>query len=137
MKKTVLDGKQWILDLLLKAGIDQQINGKIYKDKRPVESSDEDIVINSLTMTNGYMQNGVFNVNCYVPMLSMSNNGITQYVKNEQRLKEIADLVYLVLNDVWKDKFNLDVVYHQDFEEENYNYMNFRVELNAYPQTNH
>ena len=59
MKKTVLDGKQWILDLLLKAGINNVISGKIYKDKRPADSQKEDIVINSLTMTNHFLQNGV------------------------------------------------------------------------------
>jgi len=55
MKKTVLDGKQWILELLLKAGINNVISGKIYKDKRPADSQKEDIVINSLTMTNHFL----------------------------------------------------------------------------------
>ncbi len=132
-KSTVLDGKQWILSLLLSANIQNSISGKIYKDKRPTGSDKEDIVINSLTMTNDYLQNGVFNVNIYVPMISITSNGITQYQKNNARMKVLADLVYPVLNDAWGNDYNLDVVNSQDFEEGNENFYNFRVSLNAHP----
>lgn len=133
MKRTVLDGKQWILELLLKAKVNEFVNGRIYKDNRPIDSNKEDIVINSLTMDNELLQNGVFNINCYVPKKSITINGITQYHKDNRRLKEIADKVYQVINDVWEDDYNLDVETHQDFEEQNENYYNFRVQLNAYP----
>ena len=133
MRRTVLDGKQWILELLLLAGVQNSISGKIYKDKRPSGSTKEDIVINSLTMTNDYLQNGVFNVNCYVPMISINTGGITQLQKNNARLKQIADMVYPVLDDIWKNEYNLEIVNHQDFEEGTENYYNFRVSLNAHP----
>lgn len=133
MKRTVLDGKQWILDLLLAAGVQNSISGKIYKDKRPSGSTKEDIVINSLTITNDYMQNGVFNVNIYVPMISVTINGVTQLQKNNTRLKQLADLVYPVLDDAWTNNYNVDIVNHQDFEEANENFYNFRVSLNAHP----
>lgn len=133
MKRTVLDGKQWILERLLEANVHQVIRGKIYKDNRPVNSDKEDIVINSLTMTNGLLQNGVFNVNCYVPKRSITLGGITQYHKDNARLKVIADKVYQALNDVWEEEYHLDVEYHQDFEEQNENYYHFRVQLQAYP----
>lgn len=133
MRRTVLDGKQWILDLLLAAGIHNAISGRIYKDKRPSGSTKEDIVINSLTMTNDYMQNGVFNVNIYVPMTSQKIDGITQFQKNNARLKQLADLVYPVLDDAWTNEQNLFVVNHQDFEDGNDNFYNFRVSLNAHP----
>ena len=128
MKKTVLDGKQWILEILLDANL--KISGKIYKDKRPTESQKEDIVINSLTMTNEFLQKGVFNVNCYVPMLSIKNtNGIIQKQKNAKRLKEITNAVYSALDEVWNDDYLLEVTNHQEFEEDNFNYINFRVDL--------
>lgn len=133
MKRTVLDGKQWILELLLAAGVQNSISGKIYKDKRPTGSTKEDIVINSLTMTNEFMQNGVFNVNVYVPMISVKIDGITQLQKNNARMKVLADMVYPVLNDAWGSDYNLDVVNSQDFEEGNENFYNFRVSLNAHP----
>lgn len=134
MKRTTLDGKQWILDILLENGIDKIIEGKIYKDERPTDRIAEDIVINSLTMTNEYIQNGVFNVNCYVPKLQLKQNSIVQKKKNYARFKQIAEKVYQALNDVWKEDFNLDIVNHQDFEEEEYSYYNFKIEINAYPQ---
>ena len=128
MKKTVLDGKQWILEILLDANL--KISDKIYKDKRPTESQKEDIVINSLTMTNEFLQKGVFNVNCYVPMLSIKNtNGIIQKQKNAKRLKEITNAVYSALDEVWNDDYLLKVTNHQEFEEDNFNYINFRVDL--------
>ena len=133
MKRTVLDGKQWILEFLLAAGVQSSISGKIYKDKRPSGSTKEDIVINSLTMTNDYMQNGVFNVNIYVPMISVTINGVTQLQKNNARLKQLADLVYPVLDDAWTNNYNVDIDNHQDFEEANENFYNFRVSLNAHP----
>lgn len=133
MRRTVLDGKQWILELLLAAGVHNSISGKIYKDKRPSGSTKEDIVINSLTMTNDFLQNGVFNVNIYVPMISVKVDGITQFQKNNARLKQLADLVYPVLDDAWTNEQNLFVVNHQDFEDGNDNFYNFRVSLNAHP----
>lgn len=136
MKKTALDGKQWILDILLKNKIDQFIGGKIYKDQRPADSTAEDIVINSLTITNDYLQNGVFNVNCYVPMLTIKVGDITQKRKNYPRLKAVADAVYQSLNDVWGEGFNLVVVNHQDLQEGDLNYYNFRIEINIYPIIN-
>ncbi|SDE15410.1 hypothetical protein [Riemerella columbipharyngis] len=133
MKRTVLDGKQWILELLLKAKVNEFINGRIYKDNRPTDGNKEDIVINSLTMDNGLLQNGVFNINCYVPKKSVTIGGITQYHKDNRRLKEIAEKVYQVISDVWEEDYTLDVEMHQDIEEQNENYYNFRVQLMAYP----
>ena len=61
-----------------------------------------------------------------------ANNGIVQKQKNAKRLKEISDAVYSALSEVWEDEFNLEVVNHQEFEEDNFNYYNFRISLNAY-----
>ncbi|MEL7678117.1 hypothetical protein [Elizabethkingia meningoseptica] len=44
MRKTVLDGKQWIFELLKNGGIKNVISGDIYKDRRPVGSIKEDAV---------------------------------------------------------------------------------------------
>lgn len=133
MKRTVLDGKQWILKILLSKEIDKIITGKIYKDRRPVNSIQEDIVINSLTMTNDYLQNGVFNVNCHIPMKIINVGGITQCVQDEARMKTISTALYEALNEVWQDNFNLYVVNHQVIEDGGDMYYNFRVSINAYP----
>ncbi|WP_086985231.1 hypothetical protein [Elizabethkingia miricola] len=132
MMKTVIDGKDWILELL--NAKKPNISGKIYIDKR-VTTNTEDIVINSLTMTGTQMQNGVFNVNCYVPNLSVNNGGSIVQVPNKKRLKEIASQVYEILEKVYSNqKYNLSVENHIQLEEstENANYINFRVILNAF-----
>lgn len=138
MKKTVFDGKQWILELLNQSNVKTIISGKIYKDKRPVGSAKEDIVINALPMTSEFLQNGVFNVNCYVPYISIKIDGVDQNMPNNVRLEAIAKAVYPVLEEVYKDDFNLEVDNHTTFEEEaeKASYINFRVSLNAYPTIN-
>ena len=132
--KTVYDGKQWILETLLQGGVKSIVNGGIYKDKRPSGSQKEDIVINDIAMTNDFLQDGVFNVNCYVPYMSVTIGGITQYQPNHNRLKLIADAVYPLLHEQYKDTHNLTVVNHKTYEEEaeKANYINFRINLKAY-----
>ncbi len=134
MKKTVLDGKQWIFELLTQSNIRTVISGNIYKDKRPSGSTKEDIVINSISMDNSFLQDGVFNVNCYVPMVSVSLNNTTQYMPNNNRMMELSRVIYPVFENIFKPQFNLTVVNHNTFEEETEkaNYINFRINLKAY-----
>lgn len=129
--KTVIDGKEWILELL--NANKPTISGKIYIDKR-ITINTEDIVINSLTMTGQFMQNGVFNVNCYVPNLSVKQNDITISIPNRKRLKEISSQVVEVLKYHADPKYNLSIENITQLEEtnENANYINFRVSLNAF-----
>ena len=138
MKKTVFDGKQWILELLNQSNVKTIISGKIYKDKRPIGSTKEDIVINSLPMTSNFLQNGIFNINCYVPYISVKIDGVDQNMPNNARLEAIAKAVYPVFDDIYKDDYNVDVEDHQSFSEEaeKASYINFRVSLNAYPTIN-
>lgn len=134
MKKTVFDGKQWILELLNQSNVKTIISGKIYKDKRPIGSTKEDIVINSLPMTNTFFQDGVFNVNCYVPYISVKIDGIDQNMPNNMRLEAVAKSVYPVLEDVNKSQYVLSIVDHQTFQEEaeKASYLNFRINLKAF-----
>lgn len=134
MKKTVGQGKQWIFELLNQGNIKTTINGLLYKDKRPAGSTKEDIVINSVSMENSFLQDGVFNVNCYVPMISVNVNSITQFLPNTAREEIITQAVYPLLEDVFKPQFNLTVVNHSTFElaEEKATYVNFRINLKAY-----
>lgn len=131
---TVLDGQQWIFEDLTLGNIRSVITGNIYKDKRPSGSKKEDIVINSIAMDNSFLQDGVFNVNCYVPMLSVSINGITQYMPDTNRMAIIAKAVYKILNQLFRPKYNLVIESHKTFEEEaeNANYINFRINLKTY-----
>ncbi|WP_407483358.1 hypothetical protein [Elizabethkingia anophelis] len=133
MKRTVFDCKQWIVDALRTAGVHNAISGKISKDKRQTGSTKEDIVVNSITLNNEYLQNGVFNVNIYVPALSFKVDGIVQTQKNDTRLKVIADLVTIALDDIWKEEYNMTIENQQEVEQGEESYFNIRVMLNAYP----
>lgn len=132
--KTVNQGKQWISDLLIEGNILNVISGIVYRDKRPIGSTKEDIVINSLAMDNSFLQDGVFNVNCYVPMLLKKINNIDQYLPNTVREDAISKAVYPLLEKVFRPSFNLSVVYHTSFTEdaEKATYINFRINLKAY-----
>lgn len=132
--KTVFDGKQWILETLLKGGIKSIVNGGVYKDKRPSESDKEDVVINDILMDGDFYQDGAFNVNIYVPFLSVKIDGRTQYQPNHNRLRALATDIYPLLHDIWRDDFNLTIERNESFEveDEKANYINFRVNLKAY-----
>lgn len=132
--RTVLDGKQWILELLLQGNIKSVISGGIYKDRRPTGADKEDIVINDISMDGRHFQDGVFNVNCYVPYLKVKLSGIDQYQPDHNRIKTIADAVYPLLYEVYKTEFNLTVTNHNVLEEdtEKANYINFRINLKIF-----
>ena len=134
MKKTVFDAKQWIYELLNVSSVKTGISGKLYKNKRPAESTKEDIVINSILMDNDFLQDGTFNVNCYVPYVSVSIDGISQFMPNESRLSQISQLVYPLLDNIFRDKFNLTIERHEtiEVESEKSSYLNFRINLKAY-----
>lgn len=135
MKRTEFDGKQWILDLLNESGISKFISGKIYKNRRPSDSTKEDIVINGITMDNEWLQDGFFNVNIYVADNQVKIDGTTQFMPNESRLKQLADIVYPLFDNIYKDQFNLTITKTEVIEEqaEKANYFNFRINLKAYP----
>ncbi|WP_061084575.1 hypothetical protein [Chryseobacterium indologenes] len=129
---TVIDGKEWILSVL---NADKpMISGSIYIDKRPSVSK-EDIVINSITMTGNTFQTGVFNVNCYVPNLSINVGGVITQVPDRIRLKTISSHVAKVLKSVYKtQKYNISIENTAQFEEEaeKSSYINFRININAF-----
>lgn len=71
------------------------ISGGIYVgDDRPSDSAKEDIVINSITLTQDYLpQLGTSNVNIFVPDKARKINGTQQYKACRKRLKLITEKV--------------------------------------------
>lgn len=134
MRNTVFDAKQWIMEALIQGNVRSVISGNIYKDRRPSGSMKEDIVINDISMTMDFLQQGAFNVNCYVPFLNVPINGTMQFMPNHSRMKIIAEAVGDILADVFRDDYNLYIENHRSFEEESEkaNYINFRISLIAY-----
>ncbi|MDV3585526.1 hypothetical protein CMU68_10010 [Elizabethkingia anophelis] len=132
MRKTVLDGKQWIFELLKNGGIKNVISGDIYKDRRPVGSIKEDAVINSVSMNEEFLQDGVFNINIYIPYLRVKINGIDQDMPNEVRQKIIMNFVKPLLESVYTKDYNLKLEFHDVLDDAKDNWINFRVNMKAF-----
>lgn len=134
MKKTEFDAKQWILELINTSPLKAFVNGKVYKNRRPAGSQLEDVVINAIVMDNRFLQDGAFNVNCYVPYKRVTIDNVVNFLPNEERSKAIADVAYPVFDNVFKEKFNLTIerVEVIEVDEEKASYVNFRINLKAY-----
>ena len=75
------------------------VTGGIYKGERPDSSEKEDIVINTITVTQELPQQGASNVNIYVPDMSIKIAGKLQRKANTERLRELTNKVLNVLAD--------------------------------------
>jgi ribosome-binding factor A len=69
------------------------ISGNIYVgDDRPDDSEDEDIVVNSIDLTQDYLpQIGTSNVNIYVKDMPVKIDGKQQMKANRTRLKALSE----------------------------------------------
>ncbi|SEV88915.1 hypothetical protein SAMN05428988_0157 [Chitinophaga sp. YR573] len=108
------------------------VNGGVYKQKRPLNSKKEDVIINSPTIVNLQLQEGLINVNIHVPNLLLSNNGAQDNSQPDHvRLEQLADIAASSLTDVWSDdgQINYDIQSQTVFEDEqtNAHYVNFRI----------
>lgn len=134
--KTTLD----LVDITWKhinaSPLKEAISGGVYKFKRPTNSEAEDVVINSLPITNGQLQQAVVNVNVFVPNKVQSIGG---YQDDEQpdtkRLKLLAELATSDLVDVWEPEDSYGVNYDvqqqtviQDDDSKQY-YINIRLQF--------
>lgn len=77
----------------------EMVSGGIYKFERPDSSEKEDIVINTITVTQELPQKGASNVNIYVPDISIKIAGKPQRKANTERLRTLTNKVISVLAD--------------------------------------
>lgn len=93
MKQT-FDTDTILYQVLTSPTITGAISGKVYKRQRPLNSVKEDIVINTIDLTQNYApQIGASNVNIHVPDKTVSIEGVQQTVADEARMKAISALV--------------------------------------------
>ncbi|MBF9252485.1 hypothetical protein I2I11_04195 [Pontibacter sp. 172403-2] len=86
------------------------ISGSIWQHQRPANSRNEDVVINSLALTNQQLQQGVVNVNIHVPNLKLNLDGATDNTMPDlARMYEIEQAIYPILEACWKDSFHTDI----------------------------
>lgn len=97
--KTSFDIDKIVLDLLRKSPVKDAINGGIYfQNDRPDNSNKEDIVINTITMTQDFLpQIATSNVNIYVADQPRRIEKVEQWKPNHKRLSELTKLVVDVL----------------------------------------
>lgn len=127
--KTTLDFETFIFGILKPLNL--AISGGVYLNKRVFGSKAEDVVINSLPVTNDNLQSAIVNVNIHVPNLKLNTNGQTDNTQPDRvRLNEIAAPVLEALNECYEGDFSCDVQLVTLIEEpENKeHYFNIRVQ---------
>jgi hypothetical protein len=136
MKKTSLD----VVDILISVVMNSdlltgpfKITGSLYKNRRPINSDKEDIVVNSLPINHEEIQEGVLNINIYVPNLSLQINGVKDNSQADYaRLKQLTAIASELLDEVWDQSGNWTFNIQQDntFEDSNnQHYQNLRIEF--------
>lgn len=109
------------------------ITGSILKNRRIANSLKEDVVINSLAITNDQLQRGVLNVNIHVPNNSIPDGtgGFDNSYPNSDRLNYLTSLAVPLLKDVWGTDYNFDIEQIHLITEEVSSFNNIRVTFNA------
>ena len=122
--RTQFDAINLIYSAINVSPLKTAINGAIYKFKRPT-STKEDIVINSLVLGNSNFQEGVFNVNIYVPNITV--NGAS--LPNTARLGQLETLGSSLFEHITSQDYSIYKESTSLFEEVsiNQNYINFRL----------
>ena len=122
--RTQFDAINLIYSAINVSPLKTAINGAIYKFKRPT-SAKEDIVINSLVLGNTNFQEGVFNVNIYVPNITV--NGAS--LPNTARLGQLETLGNSLFEHITSQDYSIYKESTSLFEEVaiNQNYINFRL----------
>lgn len=129
--KTGLDMIDIVWTMLNASPLQSLITGGIFKHLRPAGGSKEDVVINSLSVTHEQLQNGIANVNIYVPNLVVNANGIQDDTQpNHSRLNELTKVAIGLLEENWMSDLNYDVQQHMLIREETgEHYMNIRLQF--------
>ncbi|MEO6610745.1 MAG: hypothetical protein ABIT05_01390 [Chitinophagaceae bacterium] len=105
--------------------------GGIYKHERPLNSNNEDVVINSLPIINQDLQVAICNVNIHVPDKTINVTGGQQIVADHVRLKALSTVAVGVLDKNWGDDYNFSVQQQTVMADETpgSHFINIRIEF--------
>lgn len=125
--KTQFDAINIIFQVVNNSPLKSAINGTVNKLKRPSGSDKEDIVINAIMLGDTNFQEGVLNVNIYIPNLSVQKSSLP----NTARLQVLSVLALTALQEVSGDDYSFWVSSQSIFEEVdiNYHFLNLRIEF--------
>jgi hypothetical protein len=107
------------------------ISGGVYIDERPDGSEAEDIVVNTIDLTQEHApQLGTSNVNIHVSDIDVQINGVQQKKKNRERLKSLTTIVLDALKSAKIEGLALIVTNQTTIKEPtiNQHYVNIRVD---------
>lgn len=107
------------------------ISGGVYIDERPDGSEAEDIVVNTIDLTQEHApQLGTSNVNIHVSDIDVQINSVQQKKKNRERLKSLTTIVLDALKSAKIEGLALIVTNQTTIKEPtiNQHYVNIRVD---------
>lgn len=76
------DQENILYNLIKNSSLNASLNGGIYKGERPNNSKKEDTVISAMLTSDGTLQQGVSNVNIYIPKIEVKIDGVNQLLKD-------------------------------------------------------
>ncbi|RYF48653.1 MAG: hypothetical protein EOO39_46655 [Cytophagaceae bacterium] len=108
------------------------ITGKVYKNKRPVGSKGEDVVINGLPLSGTQFQLSAAIVNIYVPDKDQG----TELVQDDARLAELTQLAMTYLTEGAGSGYGFFFANQQDFDEPETgsHYSSIRITFRFFPE---
>lgn len=80
-----IDIKEAFYSLVSASELSEMVSGAVYRDKRPINSKVEDVVISVLTTGAGQIQPFILNVNVYVPDVKRGK----EFIYHEERVKPL------------------------------------------------
>jgi len=129
MMYDIFDANELLFKALNIDEVKSVIKGKLYNDSRPINSLNEDIVVNTITITTVFKpQLATSNINIYVPDI--------EGIKNSRRLKEISRVVRKVFEEhqfIGKSVYISDLGIIQEQNEKEH-YVNLRIQWRIYDQ---
>ncbi|MGV0964899.1 hypothetical protein [Empedobacter falsenii] len=129
MMYDIFDANELLFKALNIDEVKSVIKGKLYNDSRPINSLNEDIVVNTITITTVFKpQLATSNINIYVPDI--------EGIKNSRRLKEISRVVRKVFEEhqfIGKSVYISDLGIIQE-ENKKEHYVNLRIQWRIYDQ---
>lgn len=129
--KTTATQDNILFKLINESAIKTTIKGGIYKGERPIDSKAEDVVIGSMLVGDGTLQQGVANVNIYIPKIAVQVNGKMQLIKDTKRISEVLAIAAPVLKQAFGNYYSLWTSRQADYDEPEINQtrLSFRIEF--------
>lgn len=125
--RTTFDAIDIIYSVINNSSLKTAVNGTINKLKRQTGSTKEDIVINSIALNDTNLQEGVFNVNIYVPNITINGSSLP----NTVRLKALSEEAKELFQEINGSYYNIWLSEQFIFEDvsTSFHYINLRLRL--------